>query len=1405
MSEQPRILIVEDSATDADLASREIRKGLGACVFEVVETREAFLAALDIFRPDLVVSDYTLPRFDGLQALQLSLRHDPLLPVILVTGSLNEETAVHCIKSGATDYVLKDRITRLPFAVKEALAQKQTRLAKEAAEQALRESERFAHSTVDALSAHLAILDDSGEIIAVNRAWREFAAANSSTPATVREGANYLTICDTARGPDSTEAADMAAGIRAVMRGERTEFTLEYPCHAPDEQRWFVARVTRFAGEGAVRVVVAHENITERKRTEEALRESEEKYRAFFQSSLDAILLTTPDGGIQAANPAACKMLGRTEAEICALGRGGLVDTSDPRLAVLLNERARTGSVFGELTMFRNDGSPFPIEMSSSLFRDKQGNLRTSLMVRDITERRRAEEALRESEERNRLLLEHAPIGIAVHSNGKIVFTNPAGARLLGGESAEEIMGRPISDIIHPDGLNAARDRIQRMLAGETGLYPVEDVYVRLDGSSVPVEVMATALTYQGQAAVQVMILDITGRKRAEEVLRSQIVTLQALTEIGQAITSSLDLDRVLQTLLDKVRDAAGAEACSVALIEPASGDLVFRQAVGSAPESVIGLRLSPGQGLAGWAAQQRQTVMASDVSADPRAYLLRDRGDFITRELIAVPLIVRDVVTGVIELVNKRRGRFSEDDRRLLESVAAQASIAIENARLFETEHAAREALETLYRVGQAVNSTLDADAILDRLTDEAMRITQATHGSALVARPDRGCFERRSLRGYSPEQADKARADWLPLDRGVNGRAYSTRQVVYVEDVQLDPDYHPLISETHSELAVPILRGDRVIGNLDLQSPQVAAFRTVRLDFLQALTDQVAIALENARLFAETRRQMEELSIVSQVALVGAAGQPFDETVARATDALSRLWPGATLGFLTLDVTGLLLHLDHIQPSPALLPQTISIPIDQGITGWAVREQQPIRTGDVTTDPRYLAIIPDIRSLMVAPVVVGQRVIGAVDVGSPAVDAFSDDDLRILTTLAGQLATIFEKARLDAELAGYAAQLERRVEERTVEIRRAQARTQAILDALGEGVVVTDVQGTIQYMNPAMEQVTGYSAGECIGQNPRLWKSGQTPLAVYQAMWAAILAGHTWRGEIANRRKDGEIYFASLAAAPIPTVDNDTGQLAGLVGVQRDITERKRAEEEMRRALEKERELNTLKSNFVSLTSHEFRTPLTTILSSAEMLEYYSDRLTAEKKLGHLRRIQTAVKLMTSLLDDILIIGKAEAGKLEFVPAPLDLVKFCRDLVEELQLTDKANHLLMFEGEVDCGQGLMDQRLLQHILSNLLSNALKYSPQGSTVQFTLHCQAGQAVFQIQDHGLGIPLEDQARLFETFHRASNVRNIQGTGLGLAIVKRSVDLHGGTIDVASQVGVGTTFTVTLPLDSPRVP
>ncbi|MBI5580935.1 MAG: PAS domain S-box protein [Deltaproteobacteria bacterium] len=401
------------------------------------------------------------------------------------------------------------------------------------AEQLRHASERFAQSTLDALSAHIAILDETGSIIAVNRTWRDFAKENHSQPSTVCEGANYFSVCDAARGDGAEQAAMFAAAVRRILRGEQGEFSLEYPCHSPDEKRWFNVHVTRFTSAGAARVVVAHEAITDRmlaeesgrhseelyravvedqtelitrfkadgtftfvnpvysryvgktrdelignrwqpyaylddvpvieerlaamspdnpvvvienrvycasgeicwfqfvnrgffdknghlvetqsvgrditelKKTTEALRESEERFRSLINSSLDAVLLTVPDGRILAANEAACRMFGRSEEELVRIGRDGVVDASDPRLTPGLEERVRTGRFRGELTFVRKDGTKFPGELSSAVFAARNGQLLNSTVIRDIGKRKQAEQELRASREQLRAMASH--------------------------------------------------------------------------------------------------------------------------------------------------------------------------------------------------------------------------------------------------------------------------------------------------------------------------------------------------------------------------------------------------------------------------------------------------------------------------------------------------------------------------------------------------------------------------------------------------------------------------------------------------------------------------------------------------------------------------------------------------------------------------------------------------------------------------------------------------------------------------------------------------------------------------------------------------------------------------------------------------------------------------------------
>jgi signal transduction histidine kinase len=235
-----------------------------------------------------------------------------------------------------------------------------------------------------------------------------------------------------------------------------------------------------------------------------------------------------------------------------------------------------------------------------------------------------------------------------------------------------------------------------------------------------------------------------------------------------------------------------------------------------------------------------------------------------------------------------------------------------------------------------------------------------------------------------------------------------------------------------------------------------------------------------------------------------------------------------------------------------------------------------------------------------------------------------------------------------------------------------------------------------------------------------------------------------------------------------------------------------------EIGRERDREVELANLKTQFVSMTSHEFRTPLSVILSSSELIEAYGERWNAEKRNQHLVRIQDAAKAMSRMLDGVLLIGRAQAGMLKLNPAPLALGDLASGVIDEVRSMVGRERKLDFVDESAKDQVWMDEKLLRHILTNLLSNAFKYSPDESTVRFSVRHDGKQAVFEVRDEGIGIPEDERGQLFEAFHRMSNATTIPGTGLGLAVVKNSVDVHGGTIEVESEVGKGTRFIVRVP-------
>ncbi|TVP61139.1 MAG: PAS domain-containing sensor histidine kinase [Nodularia sp. (in: Bacteria)] len=330
--------------------------------------------------------------------------------------------------------------------------------------------------------------------------------------------------------------------------------------------------------------------------------------------------------------------------------------------------------------------------------------------------------------------------------------------------------------------------------------------------------------------------------------------------------------------------------------------------------------------------------------------------------------------------------------------------------------------------------------------------------------------------------------------------------------------------------------------------------------------------------------------------------------------------------------------------------------------------------------------------------------------------------------------------------------------------------------------------------YVNPAVEKLTGYKKEELLNNFDlhRLIKSKE-----YRQVRHQNAASNLEYQEMKLLTKGGTERWLACAVAKLDGMLDFGGKPVELItGI--DITDYKNVESDLNQALEQAKQLSELRARFLAMVCHEFRTPLNIVSFSNSLLKQQVDKHTKQKIQPLIEHIEKAIEQISQMLDDTLLFAKAETAKISFEPQPLDLVQFCNNLVAQMHMS-MSQELINFGSQFDCLIACVDPKLLAPIFKNLLENAIKYSPSDMMVDFILGCENGKLIFQVKDQGIGIPLGDQENLFEPFYRGSNIKNLPGTGLGLSIIKSLVDLHGGQIALESQVGVGTTFTVMLPL------
>lgn len=408
-----------------------------------------------------------------------------------------------------------------------------------------------------------------------------------------------------------------------------------------------------------------------------------------------------------------------------------------------------------------------------------------------------------------------------------------------------------------------------------------------------------------------------------------------------------------------------------------------------------------------------------------------------------------------------------------------------------------------------------------------------------------------------------------------------------------------------------------------------------------------------------------------------------------------------------------------------------------------------------------------------------------------------YNDEDnnpVRILGTI--QDITASSEAHI-----AFTKKLEEQVQERTHQLEVSRRELNFQVETLDQTALVSmaDTDGVITYVNERMCDVLGYTADELVGQPHRVLSSRTHSKKFFRELWKTIQSGNVWKGEILNKAKDGELFWHQTTIVPFLNVQ---GEVERYIAVRFDISELKSLQEQLSKSLEKEVELGNMKSMFVSTASHQFRTPLTVIKTNSSLIPMLIDKVDNEKAKEKFEvifsRINYEIDRMTELMDEILNLGKINEGKLKAQKEIADILAICERMANNYSAIQRDSRSVDISYSGVAQDVFVDEKLISHSVGNLLSNAFKYS-KDENPKLKLDFGKSSVKITVSDKGMGIPEKEQAKLFQPFHRASNVEDIAGTGIGLCIVKEYVELNDGSVSVESKENKGTSFTIELPL------
>ena len=845
------------------------------------------------------------------------------------------------------------------------------------AAEALRDLSRFNQEILDAIPAHICVLDKAGKIIAVNRAWRDFAAANPPLSAAVEIGAEYFAVCDAVTGDDAGMAHEAVRGLRAVMRGEVPEFAFEYPCHSPDVQRWFLLRSMRLSDHSRPRIVILHINITERKRAEISLRESEKRYRMAVEDQTEIICRFQTDGTITYVNDVWCRVFGKTHQELhgqkwqpravsedLPLVEAKLQNLSPANPVVVIENRVYWGAGEIRWMQFVNRG-----------FFDRDGRLiEIQAVGRDVTERKLAEEKLYESEAAARARADELATELAATPALTFIADDPDCRHMTSSLAALRLLRLPAGANTSKSAPPGERPETFRAMKDGRELRPEE----------LPVQLAAAT----GQPVKNFEFTFAFDDGTARDIVGDAVPLFDAAGKVRGAVGAFLDITECKRT----TEELRLANAYNRSLIEASLDPLVTLGSdgkitdVNAATEAVTGYardRLigtdfcdyftEPAKAREGY-----QQVFREGLIRD-YALELRHRGGCVTSVLYNAS-VYRDESGQVIGVFAAAR---DITNRKLAEA-----------ALLMHTRQ-----LEAIRAIGEEISRELDLTILLQIITERTAKLMGAASG--MVALWDEADLTFVPRAWFGPCERDKD-LRWKPG-----------------EDIPGIPE-----DATHTAALVePLLFGDRLMGVIRIdRGADRQPFTEMDRQLLALFAPHAAIAIQNARLYSGAVRRSEETASLLRASGSLMAGLDLQETLKRIAEEAARITRSVHAIVLLRDREKQTLRLGAVAGRPPALLDNFARGSRESLSAIVASTGQALFIADCAHDPRNPYADEDralgIVTYLGLPITIHGEVVGVLTVNTSQPREYTSEELEYLASFADLSAIAIENARLFEEV---------------------------------------------------------------------------------------------------------------------------------------------------------------------------------------------------------------------------------------------------------------------------------------------------------------------------------------------------------------------------------------------------